>query len=127
VGSILKVKDLNGNIIDIPAIKGDKGDKGDPCELFKIELAIDSATLEPNTYYSFGEVATLTVNFAEGDSAKYEEYMFNFTSGETPTVLTLPSSVQWANELTIEANKRYEVSIVDNIGLWCAVDLAVTE
>lgn len=52
--------------------------------------------------------------------------MFSFTSGATPTVLTLPSSVQWANELTVEANKRYEISIVDNIGLWCAVDSAVS-
>lgn len=28
--AILKVKDENGNIIPIPAIKGDKGEKGDP-------------------------------------------------------------------------------------------------
>jgi hypothetical protein len=50
--------------------------------------------------------------------------MFSFTSGATPTVLTLPASVQWANELTVEANKRYEISIVDNIGLWCAVEVS---
>ena len=48
--------------------------------------------------------------------------MFSFISGETPTILSLPSSVQWVNELTIESNKRYEINIVDNIGLWCAVD-----
>ena len=88
----------------------------------KIELTAESATLEPNTNYSFGESATLTLEFAEGDAAKVNEYTFTFISGETPTVLTLPSSVQWANELTVEANKRYEISIVDNIGLWCAVD-----
>lgn len=93
----------------------------------KIELTTETATLEPNTHYSFGEVATLTLEFAEGDAAKVNEYMFSFTSGETATVLTLPSSVQWANELTVEANKRYEISVVDNIGLWCAVDLAVSE
>lgn len=88
----------------------------------RIELTAESATLEPNTNYSFGESATLTLEFAEGDAAKVNEYTFTFISGETPTVLTLPSSVQWANELTVEANKRYEISIVDNIGLWCAVD-----
>ena len=82
--------------------------------------------LEPNIYYSFGEVATLMLNFTEGDSSKRNEYMFSFISGETPTVLTLPSSVQWINELTVEVNKRYEISVVDNIGLWCAVDLAVS-
>lgn len=88
----------------------------------KIELTNESTTLEPNTHYSFGEATTLTLEFAEGDTAKVNEYSFTFISGATPTVLTLPSSVQWANELTVEANKRYEISIVDNIGLWCAVD-----
>lgn len=91
----------------------------------KIELTAETATLEPNTHYSFGESATLTLEFAEGDADKVNEYSFTFTSGETPTILTLPSSVQWANELTIEANKRYEISIVDNIGLWCAVEVSV--
>jgi hypothetical protein len=69
----------------------------------------------------------LSLTFVEGDSNKVNEYMFSFTSGETATMLTLPSSVQWVNELTVEANKHYEISIVDNIGLWCAVDLAVSE
>lgn len=90
----------------------------------RIELTAGSATLEPNTNYSFGESATLTLEFAEGDAAKVNEYTFTFVSGETPTVLTLPSSVQWANELIVEANKRYEISIVDNIGLWCAVEVS---
>lgn len=91
----------------------------------RIELTAESATLEPNTNYSFGESATLTLEFAEGDAAKVNEYTFTFVSGETPTVLTLPSSVQWANELTVEANKRYEISVVDNIGLWCAIEVSV--
>ncbi len=86
------------------------------------DLTAESATLDPNTNYSFGESATLTLEFAEGDADKANEYSFTFVSGATPTVLTLPSSVQWVNELTVEANKRYEISIVDNIGLWCAVD-----
>ena len=93
----------------------------------KIKLATATATLKPNTDYSFGEIAELTVEFADGIENKRNEYLFSFTSSATPTVLTLPSSVQWMNELTVEANKRYEISVVDNIGLWCAVDLAVSE
>lgn len=93
----------------------------------KIELTAETATLEPNTHYSFGEAATLTIEFAEGDTSKVNEYSFTFISGATPTVLTLPSSVKWMNELTVEANKRYEISIVDNIGLWCAVDYTAEE
>lgn len=81
----------------------------------------------PNTDYSFGECEALEITFAEGDSTKRNEYMFSFISGATPTALTLPSSVKWMNELTVEANKRYEVNIMDDIGLWCAVDYEVTE
>jgi hypothetical protein len=93
----------------------------------KIELVSTAETIQPNKYYSFGEVAELTIEFAEGVAEKVNEYMFGFVSGETATVLTLPSSVKWANEITVEPNKRYEISIVDNIALWCAVDLAVSE
>lgn len=90
-------------------------------------IASDTNTLLPNVKYNFGEVSALTVEFDEANTSNRSEYSFTFTSGATPTVLTLPSSVQWANELTVEANKRYEISVVDNIGLWCAVDLVVSE
>lgn len=91
----------------------------------KIKLTEETATLQPNVYYSFDEMTTLTLEFAEGNESKVNEYMFGFVSGATPTALTLPDTVKWANELTIEANKRYEISIVDNIGLWCAVEVDV--
>ena len=90
----------------------------------RIESAAASATIQPNTDYVFGECETLTINLAHGNKSKRNEYMFSFISGATPTVLTLPSSVKWMNELTVEANKRYEISIVDNIGLWCAVEVS---
>lgn len=84
-------------------------------------------SISSGTHYVWGEVGTLTIELNETtdrDLARYrQEYTFTFISGATPTVLTLPSSVKWANELTIEANKRYEISIVDNIGLWCAVEV----
>ena len=67
----------------------------------------------------------MTITLAKADATRLNEYMFSFISGATPTVLTLPDTVKWANELTIEANKRYEISIVDNIGLWCAVEVSV--
>lgn len=86
-----------------------------------------TVTLEVNRYYDFGEVESLTLAFGVDAAleAYRNEYSFTFISGATPTVLTLPDTVKWANELTIEANKRYEISIVDNIGLWCAVEVSV--
>lgn len=90
----------------------------------RITSAGGTSTILPNTDYSFGECESLTITFTEGKKSKRNEYMFSFTSGATPTVLTLPDTVKWANELTVEANKRYEISIVDNIGLWCAVEVS---
>lgn len=121
MASILKVRDSNGKIIDIPVMKGD------PYELLKIESTETSKTLDPNVLYDFGISDTLTLNFAEGKANKVNEYLFSFISGETATVLTLPSTVKWVNELTVEPNKRYEISVVDNVALWCAVDYEVTE
>ena len=97
------------------------------CGTDKVVIAESSAKINANTKYDFCEATELTITFAKADTTKLNEYMFSFTSGATPTVLTLPDTVKWANELTIEANKRYEVSIVDNIGLWCAVDYEVSE
>lgn len=34
--SILRVKDENGNIIEIPVIKGDKGEKGDKGDAYAL-------------------------------------------------------------------------------------------
>ena len=56
------------------------------------------------------------------------EYLLDFTTGATAPSLTLPASVEWADELTVEANKHYQISILDNVALWCAVDVeAVNE
>ena len=77
--------------------------------------------LNPNEFYVFGEVSSLTVTFtANNDPTVMSEYHFRFTSGATPTVLTLPSGVVFPDTLTVEANKTYEISIVDNYGVYCA-------
>lgn len=93
----------------------------------RTENSEDTQTLAPDRYYDFGEAESLTLDFEINDelSVYRNEYSFTFISGITPTVLTLPDTVKWANELTIEANKRYEISIVDNIGLWCAIEVSV--
>lgn len=73
--------------------------------------------LQPNKYYIFGEMETLTLTLAAGEENKLSEYMFEFTSGTTPTTLTLPESVKWIGSNTIEASKTYQVSIVNNIAV----------
>ena len=70
--------------------------------------------LEPNQLYVFPEMESLEIRLGGIiNRAIVQEYKFRFTSGETPTTLTLPSSVK--GEIIVEANKIYEVSIIDNL------------
>lgn len=41
--AILKIRDENGNIVEIAAIKGEKGDPGDPANMDEINVAIENA------------------------------------------------------------------------------------
>lgn len=72
--------------------------------------------LQPNKYYIFGEVTTLTITLAAGEKNILAEYMFEFTSGTTPTTLTDIDGVEWKGD-TIEANKVYQASISRGIGI----------
>lgn len=77
-----------------------------------------NAAIGPNYFYVWGTVTSMTITLATpADSTIYNEYMFQFTSGSTPTSLSLPNTVKWVTEPNIEANKTYQVSIVNNIGV----------
>lgn len=92
-----------------------------------------NVTLHPNILCKMGEMKSLTVTLGgvpttwDGIVHNSEnftpEYMLEFISGETSTNLTLPADVKFPEEPTIEANKRYQLSIVNNIALLVGVDL----
>lgn len=50
------------------------------------------------------------------------EYIFEWTSGSNGTTLTMPSGIKWLNnEIPVfEANKKYQVSIVNNLAIAAA-------
>lgn len=79
----------------------------------------------PNILHIWGTVASLSLTLATPtDNTIVNEYMIEFVSGSTATTLSMPSSVEWAEScgsLSVEASKTYQISIVNNIGLWCAV------
>lgn len=91
--------------IDIPSI-----------EIPRIEKSSSETlvNLEPNKLYVFPQMTNLEITFGGtvDDSIK-QEYMFRFTSGSTATTLILPENVK--GEISIDTNKIYEVSIVDNL------------
>ena len=88
---------------------------------FTVERASINAAAQPNTfvrfYYSTG-VTSLNVSSTTTENPLYE-YAFSFNSGSTATTFTYPSAWKWANgnTPTINANKTYHVSVIDN----CAV------
>ena len=51
------------------------------------------------------------------DDTIINEYMIQFTSGSTATVLSLPSSIVWAETPNIKANVIYQISIINNLGI----------
>lgn len=78
--------------------------------------------LNPNTFYKFGEVASLTITLAAESAGLENEYKFEFVSGSTPATLLLPDSIKWKDGVTptMEASKTYQVSIVNNLAIYAA-------
>ena len=88
-----------------------------------VEPTETTVDLQPNKFYKFGEVTELNITLAEiTDNTQLNEFMFEFISGGTATTLTLPDTIKWADTPSIEANKIYQCSIVNNIGLIVGVD-----
>lgn len=79
-----------------------------------------TCTLNPNTFYMWGTVSALSLSFGSAISGIANEYTFQFTSSSSGTSLTLPSTVKWAKDevIEIEANKIYQVSIVNNLATY---------
>lgn len=76
-----------------------------------------TAELTPNVFHVFGEVSALNISFGEGLPNLSNEYMFQFTSGANPTVLTVPAGVKWIGSRVVKANRTYQVSILNNLAV----------
>lgn len=75
-------------------------------------------TLAPNVFHIWDEVTELNITLSSETSGVANEYLFQFTSGSEPTVLSLPDDIKWANDEApvIEANKIYQISILKGLG-----------
>ena len=93
-----------------------------------------TVTLSPksiqNKYYKWDDKVT-ALNITLDEDTLDEtgnmllEYMFEFTSGATPTALTITPEPNWIGDHTVEANKTYQVSIVNGIGVMVGFDTPV--
>lgn len=76
--------------------------------------------LKPNTFYNItNKLAEINITSLEPISVGYAEYMFQFSSGDNPTVLSLPENIKWIDgqQPVIKANKTYQVSILNNLAI----------
>lgn len=75
-------------------------------------------TLTPNTYHIWGEVASLNLSLGAEVRGVVNEYVFQFSVGDSAPTLTFPETIVWVNPPTDnKVNTTYIVSIVNNIGL----------
>ena len=105
-----EVKDANFNVIVNPHIE-------------VVDMTgSTAATIEPDKYYIFGEVATLAVGLIAAQEGSIGNYAFQFTSpADTPTTLSLPISVKFPKEsgsvLQIKPNTIYQISILNGLAV----------
>lgn len=77
--------------------------------------------LQPNTFYKFGECSSLTITLAAEKPGILNEYMFEFScSPSIATTFNNIPGVVWQNgePLVPEAGYKYQVSIVNNMGVY---------
>lgn len=73
--------------------------------------------LFPNILCHFtGTLTSLTITLNTPVSGELAQYHFDFLSGSTAPTLTLPNTVTMPDSFTVEANKRYEVDVLNNYG-----------
>lgn len=90
----------------------------------KITMSSINGALEPNQLYVWPEMQELNISLVTPiDLSMVNEYHFFFDSGDTPTTLSLPDSILIPEEFTVEKNKRYEISILENCMLYRSWDL----
>lgn len=72
-------------------------------------------TLTPNTFHVWDEVANLTLTLGLETSGVANEFLFQFNSGSEATTLTMSDDIKWTEELIIEPNRIYQVSILKGL------------
>lgn len=99
--------------INIPTVSGG-GETSANIPRQEMQNTNTTVTLQPNILYAFPEMSTLTVMLGNpSDTDIANEYHFFFTSGATPTSLTLNDVL--SDTYSIEANTKYEVSILEGV------------
>lgn len=84
---------------------------------FAYPIAQGAAELEPEKYYVFGSVSSLSVTLAEVDDGKAREYCFEFDAAEGFEGLTITPAPKWATEQQVVPGKTHQVSILRGLAV----------
>ncbi len=77
-----------------------------------------TVNIQPNVLNIWGEITELDITLMQPTNKNIlNEYMIQFTSGEVATMLILPSDIKWMSTPKIQANKVYQISIVNNLAV----------
>ena len=80
-------------------------------------IETSGTALQPETYYAFGEVGSLSVTLVEPNDGKVHEYCFEFKPTTENFALTVTPGVTWAKEPQYPVGKTCQVSILRGIGV----------
>ena len=78
--------------------------------------AVSQALDAGKIYHFTGAVTALTITLNAPASGDLAQYHFDFLSGSTAPTLTMPNTVTMPDSFNVEANKRYEVDVLNNYG-----------
>ena len=80
-------------------------------------IETSGAELQPETYYAFGEVGSLSVTLVEPNDGKVHEYCFEFKPTTENFALTVTPGVTWVKAPQYPVGKTCQVSILRGIGV----------
>lgn len=87
----------------------------------EVTVATDGAVsqaLDAGTMYHFtGALTSLTITLTAPQSGEKSHYHFDFVSGATAATLTMPNTVIMPDGFSVQANKRYEVDVLNGYGM----------
>ena len=107
------------------SVEDSMGNKSDKIAVVSHGTNDTTFVLTPNVMHRWGTVGSLTLTLGQvSDESVYNEYMFEFVSGDTATNLSLPETVSWVSEPSIEPGYTYQCSIVNNVGIIVGVEKA---
>lgn len=82
-------------------------------------------TIKPNVLNIWENPESLNISLdIPSNDEIVNEYMLQFTTGDVAPSLYLPGQIEWknGNPPILESNKTYQISIINNLGVWAVFE-----